>query len=190
MGSAGLRQGYWKSSAHGGNLMEFSDGVVRFRAIEPQDLDTLKKWINDPDTACYLGASWPVSSREQQEWFERLCKDRDRKKLAIELAQGELIGLLSLTNIDLLNRSVEVGITIGAAEYRGKGLASRSLRLAVKVLFECFNYHRVWAQILETNEACLHLFQHAGFEQEGVLRESVYWHGRMIGKVIMAKLRR
>lgn len=170
--------------------MEFADEVIRLRAIEPQDLETLRKWINDPETASYLAMSWPVSMRDQQDWFERLGKDSGRKKFAIELIHGEHIGLLSLTNIDHINRSVEIGITIGVADYRGKGLASRALRLAVHVLFTHFNYHRIWAEILETNAACLHLFKHAGFDQEGVLRESVYWDGRMIGKVIMAKLRR
>ena len=61
--------------------------------------------------------------------------------------------------------------------------------LALKVLFDQFNYHRVWAHIVETNEASLNLFKHAGFEQEGILRESVCWNGQMIGTVIMAKLR-
>jgi len=170
--------------------MQFADGVVRFRAIEPQDIETLRAWINDPETARYLSISWPVSSRDQQDYFERLRKDDDKKKLVIELVEGVVIGLLNLKNFDVANRSVEVGITIGAAEYRRKGLALRSLRLALHVLFDHFNYHRVWAHILETNVASLNLFKHAGFEQEGVLRESVYWDGRMIGPVIMAKLRR
>lgn len=169
--------------------MEFSDGVIRLRAIEAADLETLRRWINDPETARYLAVSWPVSAQEQIEWFEQVRNDKAKTKLAIDLVDGGHIGLLSLTNSDLLNRSVEIGITIGAAEHRGKGLASRALRLAVQVLFTRFNYHRIWAQILETNEACLNLFRHAGFEQEGILRESVYWNGRMVGKVIMAKLR-
>ena len=170
--------------------MEFADDHIRLRAIELQDLETLRKWINDPETASYLAMSWPVSMRDQQDWFERLRKDSDRKKLAIELLQGEFIGLLSLMNIDHINQSVEIGITIGVTNYRGKGLASRALRLAVHMLFTHFNYHRIWAEILETNEPCLRLFKHAGFDQEGVLRESVYWDGRMVGKVIMAKLQR
>src|SRR6266850_7594242 len=101
--------------------MEFTDGVVRFRAVEPQDSETLRRWINDPETARYLSVSWPVSSSEQQEYFERTRKDDGRKKLVIELLGGELLGLLSLKNFDVANRSVEVGITIGAAEYRRKG---------------------------------------------------------------------
>ncbi len=170
--------------------MEFTDGVVRFRAVEVNDIETLRQWINDPETARYLSVSWPVSSSQQQEHFERTRQDDGRKKLAIDLHDGTLIGLLSLKNFDFVNRSVEVGITIGVAEFRGKGLASRSLRLALKVLFDHFNYHRVWVHIVETNEASLNLFKHAGFEQEGVLRESVCWNGQMVGTVIMAKLRK
>lgn len=170
--------------------MIFADDLIRIRAIESGDLEILRTWINDPDTSRYLSLSWPVSAAEQQEWFERLRKDKDRKKLAIESVSGELIGLLSLMNIDRVNRSVEIGITIGSAAYRGKGLASRALGLAVRALFVHFDFHRIWAEILETNEPCLKLFKGAGFDQEGMLRESVYWDGRMIGKVIVAKLRR
>jgi UDP-4-amino-4,6-dideoxy-N-acetyl-beta-L-altrosamine N-acetyltransferase len=170
--------------------MVFADEVIRFRAIELQDLESLRNWINDPETARYLAMSWPVSTRDQQDWFEKLRKDSDRKKLVIELTQGELIGMVSFMNMDYRNRSVEIGITIGNPEYRAKGLASRALNLAVRVLFAEFNFHRIWAEILETNEPCLRLFKQADFEQEGLLRESVYWDGRMIGKIIMAKLRR
>jgi RimJ/RimL family protein N-acetyltransferase len=169
--------------------MEFTDGFIRVRAIEPQDLETFRKWINDPETARYLGMSWPISTRDQLDWFERLRKDTDRKKVAIQLQEGELIGLLSLMNMDRINQSVEMGITIGA-EHRGKGLASRAVHLGVQILFSQFNFHRIWAEILETNEACLRLFKNAGFDQEGVLKESVYWEGRRIGKVTVAKLRR
>jgi len=170
--------------------MEYTDGVVRFRAVEAEDSETLRQWINDHDTARYLSISWPVSSSEQREYHERTRKDGGRKKIAITLSDGKLIGLLSLKNFDLMNRSVEVGITIGTPEYRGKGLGSRALRLAVRVLFDEFNYHRVWAHILEPNLACVNLFKHVGFEQEGVLRDSVFWNGQMVGTVIMAKLRR
>ena len=169
--------------------MEFADDLIRIRAIELQDLETLRKWINDPDTARYLSMSWPISTRDQQDWFERLRKDGDRKKLVIELREGELIGLLSLMNMDHVNQSVEIGITIGT-EHRQKGFAARAIRLAVQVLFTHFNYHRIWAEILETNEACLRLFKDAGFDREGVLKDSVYWEGRRISKVIVAKLRR
>jgi RimJ/RimL family protein N-acetyltransferase len=169
--------------------MEFTDGVIRFKAVDPGDLELLRMWINDPETARYLSISWPVSSQEQRLWFERLGGDATKKKLLIELCDKEPIGVLSLTNGDQLNRSVEIGITIGASEYRGRGLASRSLRLALKILFEHFNYHRVWAQILETNQASLDLFHRVGFRTDGVLRESVYWEGRMIGMVIVSVLR-
>jgi diamine N-acetyltransferase len=169
--------------------MEFSDGVILFRAVESTDLEVLRNWINDPETSCYLRASWPVSSREQQDWFEQLKKDATRKKLMLDLLGVGPIGVLSLTEIDPVNRSVEIGITIGVAEYRRKGLASRALRYAVATLFDTFGYHRVWAQILETNEDSLHLFEHAGFRKEGCLRESVYWKGRMVGRWIVARLR-
>jgi RimJ/RimL family protein N-acetyltransferase len=170
--------------------MIFTDGVVRFRAIEPDDLPALQQWINDPETSEYLAMSWPVSCHDQQEWYERVRAARDRRKFIIERVEGEPLGLLSLTNIDPVNRSVEIGLTIGVREFRGKGLGSRSLRLAVDVLFQRFNYHRIWAQIVETNDRSLHLFRRAGFQQEGILRESVYSNGRMIGKVLMAMLRR
>jgi RimJ/RimL family protein N-acetyltransferase len=168
--------------------MEFTDGVVQFRAIEPCDLELLRQWINDPETARYLSISWPISSKEQNIWFERLSSDLRRKKLLIELVKGEPVGVLSLMNIDFLNRNVEIGITIGSAEHRSKGLASRSLCLALKILFEYFNYHRVWAQILEINQTSLNLFAHIGFRTEGTLRENVYWEGRMVNTVVVSIL--
>ena len=52
--------------------------------------------MNDPETAGYLAMSWLVSMRDQADWFERLGKDSEREKLAIELLQGEFIGFSAL----------------------------------------------------------------------------------------------
>ena len=169
--------------------MEFTDGIVMLRAIEPDDLPLLRQWINDPETARYLAPSWPVSTLDQRDWFERTRGASSTKKLAVELQDVGLVGMVSLMNADPLNRSVEVGITIGAAEQRGRGVASRALRLALDALFTRFGYNRVWAQILETNDASLKLFHRAGFTTEGTLRESAFWDGRMIGTMVLSILR-
>jgi RimJ/RimL family protein N-acetyltransferase len=47
---------------------------------------------------------------------------------------------------------------------------------------------RVWATIIEPNEASLRLFEHVGFKRDGLLREDTWWEGRYVGTHVLSIL--
>ena len=63
---------------------------VRFRGVEKDDLSKFVLWLNDPEVIDGLGMYVPLSTEDENRWFEKLA-DREpaEKPFAIEASEGE-----------------------------------------------------------------------------------------------------
>ena len=72
---------------------------VRLRAIERSDIPTFLRWFNDPQIRHYLLMFQPMSSAEEERWFERHLDSRDDYLYSFE---GSVAGAwIHLGNIGL-----------------------------------------------------------------------------------------
>ena len=98
--------------------------------VNPDDIDTYLKWLNEDKTlAVYFGQySLMNSSKNDLKWlFE---PPENMKRFAMVLSDNnELIGSISIHNIDHLNRNAYIGIFIGGESNRGKGYGAEAIRL-------------------------------------------------------------
>ena len=94
--------------------MEIYGEKVKLRAIEPDDLEMLREIINDPETEKMVGGwSFPISSYQQEKWFEKVANDSNNLRFIIEIVETkEAIGLVNLVDIDWKNRSGFHGIKL------------------------------------------------------------------------------
>lgn len=105
-------------------------------------------------------------------------------------ANGQFAGLLSLSRVDHVVRSAELGCVI-APQHRHQGYGALALRLLLdRVAFGELNLNRVYGQTLETNVAARRWFLKAGFVEEGLVSEDVHLGGgRFVGSVQYGRLR-
>ncbi len=92
--------------------------LVRLRAYEKSDLDSIMKWINDEEVTDFLAGgmlTYPVSSIAEEKFIEAAAKSSDTdKSFAIEtLAERRYLGGIAFHVINWLNRSAGLGIMIG-----------------------------------------------------------------------------
>ena len=92
--------------------------LVRLRAYEKSDLDSIMKWINDEEVTDFLAGgmlTYPVSSIAEEKFIEAAANPSDTgKSFAIEtIAERKYIGGVAFHAINWLNRSAGLGITIG-----------------------------------------------------------------------------
>ncbi len=99
------------------------------------------------------------------------------------------IGNLTLLAIDLHNKSVAIGISLGRKEYMGKGFAKEALTAMVKYCFEELEFHRLWAGTNVHNTIALNLFIKCGFKVEGFLRDSSNINGEFQDSYIVSVLK-
>lgn len=140
---------------------------VLLRAVEPEDVDRMYGWENDPAIWHVSGTLAPFSrhaleafAREQR--FAPLSSGQQR--LIIQRTTGEAIGTIDLFEIDALNRRAGVGILIHGAENRRCGYAREALELAIDYACNTLALDQLWCNIESDNEASRKLFSGLGFK--------------------------
>ncbi|MGE5249427.1 MAG: GNAT family N-acetyltransferase [Bacteroidota bacterium] len=168
-------------------------GKLRLRAVEREDVKHFYEWVNDPEVTCGLALYLPISSREEEKWFEsQLEKDPVERPLAIELRQGDgwkLIGSCSVFGIEWVNSNAELGIMIGDKSVWNQGLGSQVMTLLLRHCFETLNLNRAFLQVYGENARARRSYEKAGFVVEGCMRQAVYKNGRYDDIYIMSVLR-
>lgn len=162
--------------------------TTRLRALERQDMPVLCKWMNDPELTVWLGPRFPISLDEQYRWFDRLITDSSKRKLLIENLEGRPIGLVSLMDIDLKNKSAEFGIYLGERDTIGKGYGKDASLTMMKFAFWELGLNRLFLFVLQENTRAIKSFEDCGFQKEAVLRESIFFNGKFHNQLIMGVL--
>lgn len=161
------------------------------RALEENDNQMLKDLINDPDTEYLLGGwSFPVSSREQDDWYSSLHNTQDTLRCIIEeQSTNQTIGTVMLTGIDYKNGTAEIHIKLSNHNSRGKGYGTETVNAIIEYAFNELRLNCIFAQINAINNASCHMFEKCGFKKEGVLRERLYKRGQYIDMYMYSVLK-
>jgi RimJ/RimL family protein N-acetyltransferase len=94
------------------------------------------------------------------------------RNFAIEL-DGELVGGIGLVQYaDVHRGNAEIGYWMSTAQ-RGRGLATRAVKLLVRWVFASRDVRRVEARIFGWNHASIKLAQRCGFHCESIRRSAV-----------------
>ncbi|MFC4712849.1 GNAT family N-acetyltransferase [Planococcus dechangensis] len=164
---------------------------VVLRALESSDMESLRSFHNDPAIGQLLGGwSHPISSEQQIEWFQRQALDTHNLRFAIDTKEDGFIGVSTITNIDIKNRSAYHGIIIGKKNMQGHGYGRDTVMTTMKYAFEELQLHRLDGDIVEHNVPSYNLFVHkCGWKEEGRIREHAYRNNRYYDRIIVGILK-
>jgi RimJ/RimL family protein N-acetyltransferase len=167
-------------------------GRIHLRAFEREDLDTVIRWVNDESVTCTLSDAfiYPVSRSDEMKWLENVALANYREKVfAIEKEDGVLIGSVGLHQINWVERKAELGILIGEKQCWGKGYGREAIQAVLHIAFKKMNLHRVYLRVFEFHQRAIGLYEHCGFQREGLLREDHYYGGKYSNTLIMGLLK-
>lgn len=151
-----------------------TDGQVELRLSAERDIpEILIAHQDDPGLYRRLGEQQPPSGAE----LGRLSEDSERELIAGRRATLTILqqgsdtcrGQIHVEHLDWENGRAQLRIWL-APQARGRGLASRALRLGAGWLLEDSRLARVQLQTEPDNEPMLRAARGAGFVQEGTLR--------------------
>ncbi|HZQ37339.1 MAG TPA: GNAT family protein [Dehalococcoidia bacterium] len=166
---------------------------VRLRSLERDELSTVWAWNNDLETEVAGGGDPPMPqslARLQAEFDKQASAGgRDDAEFGIE-AEGKLIGHCGLFNWSAVDRTCELGITIGDKAYWSRGYGRDAVRTLVDYAFRYRNQRKVFLRVWGHNERGIRCYLAVGFVEEGRLREHVWSAGRYVDLVYMGVLRR
>ena len=155
-------------------------GTVYLRPAERSDIPLFVEWMNDWGTSRTLSMVAPISIPMEEAWFERVVANQGKDGYhftACLLADDRPIGTLGLFELNLRNGDAGLGISIGAAEDRGKGYGSDMLRALLWFGFAQLRLERIWLDVYDLNPGARRVYERAGFVHEGTQRRAVYRDG-------------
>lgn len=169
--------------------MDLGDGL-RLRHLRRDDAAAVTRLVSDRRVWLNLRdvVPHPYTQQHGRDFVDRQVSSDDPDAVAIVL-DGELVGLVGAhPMVDVHRYVAEVGYWLGVP-YWGQGIATRALRAVVDHVFATTELLRLEAHVFSSNPASARVVQKAGFTLEGVLRASVVKDGRVLDRMMWAKLR-
>lgn len=149
------------------------DPAIYLRPLVDADVsERYVAWMNDPKTTRFLESrlrSWTVAAL--LEHVDRDARSDKIEALAICLCDSKRhVGNIRLSGIDRYHRHASLGLLVGEADCRSRGIGTAAIRLACAHAFDVLGLRRVTAGCYASNTASLRAFEKAGFAIEGRLR--------------------
>lgn len=151
------------------------------------------RWENDPDLIYLSRPNQNADdlARRAVVTPEELSQRLTSWHLYLIYLEGQLVGEVSY-RIDppyLLKHipgTAWIGITIGEAHGRGKGLGKQALRYLEQQI-AAHGLERIELGVFEFNAPALALYQKLGYQEIGRISDFTYWDGRMWQDIRMEK---
>ncbi len=148
-----------------------SDGVVILRPFRPDDAPAVFEACQDPEIARWVPIPWPYTRADADAYIgltaDEWREGRGASFAVVEAASGRLVG--SMDRHGPRRHRATFGYWL-APEARGRGYATRALRLIVDWTMRSTDVVRFDLYTFAGNDASGRVAERAGFTREGVLR--------------------
>lgn len=149
---------------------------MRVRAPEPNDLDMLYRWENDPTQWDNALCAAVVSRHALWNYLQNYDDDifaNGQVRFMLDVHEGGEITTVGTVDLcDFCGRDRRAFVSIFIDEpYRGKGYGAQALKAALNVARLRYNIEIIAAMIAADNHASQHLFTSLGFEKSGTLSD-------------------
>ncbi len=166
--------------------------LIRLRAVEPEDIDPMYRWENDPSVWRVSGTTAPFSRHTLERFIEEqrfdLYQTRQQRLMIETRADGQVVGALDLFEFDPLNGRAGIGLLIYPADARGKGYAKDAVSTVCRYSREMLRLHQLWGNVSATNKASLALFRKAGFTEIGIKRDWLWTPDGYTDEILFQKI--
>ena len=158
--------------------MSISGIKVYLRAMEPEDMEMYRSMINDEEVSrMVIGWSFPVSKKEQMDWYNRVVADSNKRFTICLKENNQPVGMVTLTNIDMVNRSAFHGIKLHPTCPKGEGIGTDAVMALMDYAFNQLNLNRLDGEWLLYNTASKRLYEKCGWHEEGIKKKAIYRNG-------------
>ena len=156
-------------------------GKIRFRALEPEDIDLLFEWENNTEIWEVSNTFEPFSKYILAKYIKESQRDIFEAKevrMVIEALDGIAVGAIDLFDFDPFHFRAGDGILIHNEKDRKLGYATDALQLLCDFAINHLRLHQLYANISEDNLASIQLFTSSGFELCGTKKD---WRNTLHG---------
>lgn len=161
--------------------------------LGPQHAEAMDALARDVDVDRFTRVPIPVPDGFGAVWVQRYVEgwaDDSSRGFAIEAGgSGEFLGFAALVALHLEEQQAEAGYLV-KSEARGRGIATRALRMLTAWAFAEYPLERIELLIDAANTPSEVVAQRCGYTREGVLRWTYLKPGMRSDTIVYSKLRR
>ncbi len=159
---------------HWDRLPEIEANRIRLRWISANDTDAFFAIYSNPEVMRYWSTP-PLPDRDAASKLISEIHDSWKRRMILKWGiarrlDDQLIGSITLFNLDFTHRRAEIGYALGREHWR-QGYMNEALMAVLKYAFEVLDLHRIEADVDPRNTASIRTLEKLGFQREGVLRE-------------------
>ncbi len=146
--------------------------------------------LQDPEVVRFTGTHTRFTEEQIHQWLASRPGIDDRADYAILRKEDRVyLGDVVLSDVDEDNGSAAFRIALTGPDVFGKGYGTEATKLILGYAFDVVGLHRVSLEVFDFNPRARRAYEKAGFVQEGVQREALWWDGEWHDVVTMALLK-
>ncbi len=164
---------------------------IHLRALEPEDIDFLYDLENNTSIWEISGTLLPFSKHILKKYIENAHLDIyeiKQLRLCICDTKDKAIGLIDLFDFDPKNRRAGVGIIVFSDVNKNKGYGHEALILLENYAKKSLELHQLFANILDDNNASIHLFEKMNYSLVGSKRDWILSEGKFKNELLYQKI--
>ena len=172
---------------HKGTIKIETERLI-LRALESEDAENMfQNWSNDPKVTKFL--TWPANKEiKMAEDILKIWKSQYEKSDfyqwgIVPKSFGEVIGTISVVELDERVEKVQIGYCIGQ-KWWNQGYTSEAFAAIISFLFEEVGVNRIEAMYDLRNPGSGKVMEKCGLQYEGMLRQAG-WSNSGIGDMAM-----
>lgn len=146
---------------------------IHLRPVEPEDLELLYRWENNPEIWSISDTRQPYSRFVLRQYIadsdKSIYEIRQLRLMIVDNISNETVGTVDLYDYDIHNSRVALGLFVDNTQQR-KGYAKSALKLTEEYVFKFLKLNQLYCYISEKNLASRSLFEKEGYNSETVLK--------------------
>jgi len=152
--------------------------------VNIEDKEIYTKWMNDKSVTENLGNySRMINLSSEEEWIKEISKGYSFGIILRD--NNELIGNVSLVNIQHVNQTASLRIFIGERENRNKGYGKEAIKIIIDYGFNTLNLNNIMLNVYSFNRNAIRAYEKIGFKKIGSRRKAIYKDGKFYDEIYM-----
>lgn len=148
--------------------MKIKGTRLQLRPIKEADIEKIRQWRNSNREAFFDDKE--ISTKAQAKWYQRYLSTpsgTDMVFIAHNMASGEDIGMISLYDVNIDERTAYIGRVLILNKHRGHDYGQEMVNLIRDFAFETMRLHRIVVETDLLNSRAQTIYHISGFKTIG-----------------------
>lgn len=145
--------------------------LIKLEPLKRSDFKQLINWIDSEEFLIQWSGNaftYPLNEEQLEKYIE---SENTLAFKVIDEESKEVIGHISLGQIDNINKSARIGkVLVGDTKMRGRSIGKHMMKAVLHIAFEELKLHRVTLGVYDFNTSAISCYGKIGFVKEGLLR--------------------